>query len=147
MDWKHIEPIKQVITKGPRLNARLQVSISGRDHPHLGTNPLVSTHPLKFAFLQDTQKRDLSLRREISDFVQKDRASVSQLESAGAPLQGARKCSLFMTEQFRGNQAWRDYGTIHAHERPRETGRSLVDGARDKFFAGACFARAAELHS
>ncbi len=76
MNWENIQTVIQICPVAAFFNSLDQVSIGSGDQPYLHLDGFCTTHPLKFVFLQDSQKLDLDLLREIADLVQKDRALV-----------------------------------------------------------------------
>src|SRR5580700_5092896 len=82
LDGKDVEPIIQVAPKGTRSDGSLQVAIGCGDHPHIGPNGSASSDALKFAFLKNPQKSDLSFCRELSNFVEEDRAFLCQFKAS-----------------------------------------------------------------
>ena len=61
---------------------------------------------------------------QLADLVQEDRAAISQLEAAQPPLRRPGERALFVAEQFRRNQRWRQRGAVDADER-----RARPDGS------------------
>jgi hypothetical protein len=55
---------------------------------------------LELAFLQDPQKRGLSLGQQFDDFIEKDRAAISQFEAPEPSLRRAGKGPPLVAEQF-----------------------------------------------
>ena len=51
-------------------------------------------------FLQNAQKSDLGLGRELADFVEEDRTAFGQFKAPYTPLRGPRKRALLMAEEF-----------------------------------------------
>src|SRR5262249_18933683 len=83
---------------------------------------------------------NLSLRWEFADLIQENRPTIRQLEAPQPALHGAGERSLFMAEELRRDERWRNHGTVHAHEDARRSPRSFVDRTGDKLFAGTGFA-------
>jgi hypothetical protein len=54
-------------------------------------------------FLQNTQESDLRLDGKLSNFIEKDRASMRQLKAAQPPLKRSSESALLMAKQLRGN--------------------------------------------
>jgi hypothetical protein len=98
LDGKHIQSIKQVASKAAFANGKFQVTVSGRDNPHIRSNQLTAAHALEFPLLENTEKKHLCLWRKLSNFIKENRTPLSRLESTHTPLQSTRKCSLFVSE-------------------------------------------------
>src|SRR4029077_20696944 len=86
LNREHAETVKEIPSKRVGADGDLQISIRGGNHADIGSNKLVATHALKLPFLQYTQQGNLCFRREITDFVEKDRAAFRKFEAADAPL-------------------------------------------------------------
>jgi hypothetical protein len=78
----------------------MRVKIGGGNHANVCANRFGTHNPLKLMLLQNTQQCNLCFSRKLSNLIQKDGSSLSQLEAAQPLLGGARKRSLLMTEQF-----------------------------------------------
>ena len=55
LDWKNVEPVKQVAPKHAGSDGSLQVAVRGSNDPNIGSDGSSSTDTLKFVFLQHTQ--------------------------------------------------------------------------------------------
>src|SRR5580693_1250780 len=82
LNGKDVHPVKQVAAELAGFNRGLQVAIRGGDHPHVGANRPSPSDTLKFALLQNTQKSNLSVCREISNLVEEDRAFLRQFKAS-----------------------------------------------------------------
>ena len=101
----------------PSFTSPPQIFVRRRDHPHIRFNRAVAADALELLLLQDAQKRDLNLRTQLRNFVEKNRAAVRSFEAADALLQCTGECALLMTEQFAGNQLSRQRRAIDSYER------------------------------
>src|SRR5262249_4441819 len=82
IDRKHIESIKEILTKRASVDHSRQVAVRSRDDPHVDRDGLVSADALKLTFLQDTQESNLSLCGEIADFIEKKRTAFGEFKAA-----------------------------------------------------------------
>src|SRR6266478_764368 len=82
LNRKNAEAVKQVATKVSSSDGRLQIAVGSSDHADIRLDGPSSADALKFMFLEDTQKSDLGLGRELSDFIEKNRASFRQFKAA-----------------------------------------------------------------
>ena len=82
LNGKDVQPVKQVAAELARFDRGLQIAIGGGDHPHIGPNDSASSDALKFAFLQNPQKSDLSFGRKLSNLVEEDRAFLRQFKAS-----------------------------------------------------------------
>src|SRR5579864_5336000 len=104
MDRKDVEPVEQVLSKCPRLDCSAQVAVRRSDDSHVHRNRMAASHPLDRSLLKDSQQRNLRLSREFTDFIQKKRSAICQIETAQPALRGPRERALLVTKQLRGNQ-------------------------------------------
>src|SRR3984885_2486201 len=95
---KDVQPVKQVAAELARFDRGLQVAIGGGGHPHVGPNGSASSDALKFAFLKEPQKSNLSFCREFSYVVQEERAFLRQFEASQTPLRCPREGALLMAK-------------------------------------------------
>src|ERR1700733_3076285 len=101
---------------------------------------MITSHSLKLALLQHAQQCDLGVHREIADFIEEERPTVSGFKPPHTPLQGAREGAFLVPEKLRGNQRLRDGGAVHADERSRCAVRSPMERTRNQFFPRSGFA-------
>src|SRR6266480_909382 len=78
---KHIEAIKEVAAKCSGGHRCRQITVCCHYHPDVCPNRPVSADPPKLVFLEHTQESDLSLGRQLSNLIQKDRTAFSQFEA------------------------------------------------------------------
>src|SRR5271165_3582582 len=90
LDRKDVEPIVQVAPKRTRSDGSLQVAIGSGNNPHIGLHGTGSSDALKFAFLKNPQKSDLSVWREFANFVEEDRAFLCQFKASYTTLSRPR---------------------------------------------------------
>ena len=83
----------------------------------------------ELAVLQNAQKLRLHLQRQLADFIEKQRAAMSQLEPSDALRRWPGERAFFVAEQFAFDQARRDRRAIQLHERALAAAGS-VDGSR-----------------
>src|SRR5215472_4564138 len=102
---------------------------------------MIAPYPLKLPLLQHPQKRDLSFHREITNFIQEDRAAVSGLKPSHPPLQCAGEGSLLMTEKLGSDQRLWNGCTVDANECSVGAFRSPMESVGNQLFAGSGFAQ------
>src|ERR1700745_1866244 len=100
---------------------------------------MVTPHPLKFLFLPAPQERDLRFHREITNFIQKERAAVSGFKPAHSPLECASEGSLLVPEKLGSDQRFWNRRTVNAVEGSVRALRRPMQGARDQLLAGSGF--------
>ena len=87
-DGKHAEPVIEVGPEPPLGHGGFEVDVGGGDDPHVDAARPRRSDALEFPLLQHAQQLGLELGLQIADFVEEDRAAVSQLE---APLPHRRR--------------------------------------------------------
>src|SRR5207342_1143873 len=92
-DWKNVEPVVKITTKGAVRDSRLQITIRRRDDADVSSQNFRAAHAFKLAFLQNAQQRDLGLHWQIAYFIEKNRAAIGQFESTEPPLNRSSKRS------------------------------------------------------
>src|ERR1700744_2972907 len=102
---------------------------------------MITSHSLKLALLQHAQQCDLSVHREIADFIEEERPAVSGFKPPNKSLQGASEGAFLVPEKLRGNQRLRDGRAVHADERSLCAVRSPMERTRNQFFPRSGFAK------
>src|ERR1700747_1387760 len=115
--------------------------MGGCQHSNVDGNRLVAPNALDFTFLQDSQQRNLNIRRQVTDFVYKNSPAICGFETAEAPLSCAGEGALLVTEKLGRNQRRWDCRAIHRDERPLGPCGSFVDAPRNKFLSGPGLAK------
>src|SRR4051812_24466729 len=95
-----VQAVIQIGAEAPFCDRRLEVVMSGGYHTNIHTLRTGGAHALEFPFLQHTKELHLNLLRQITDFVQENRAAVGQLEAPLSHPHGASERALLMAEQF-----------------------------------------------
>ncbi len=111
MNGKHVQAKEQVGSKAPLAHGDCQVSMRGRDEAHVHGQRLGVANSFDGALLQDSQEHHLDLRRQFTDFIEKDCPLIRQLQAADAaahaPVKAPGSCpnnSLAMTPGARAAQ-------------------------------------------
>src|SRR5437879_4267589 len=141
MDGKDVESIEQVLPKLSSLDCGAQIAVRRRDDSYVHSNRMTASNPLERSLLEYSQQRDLCLERKFTDFIQKKRSAVCQLEAAQPPMGRPRERALLVAKQFGGNQRQRNRGAIQGYKCACRSRRSLVNGTSDQFFASPRLAR------
>src|SRR4030095_9364366 len=114
-DRKHVQTIEQVFAKRTFPDSLVEVPMRGRDDPHIDVNAPRAAEPLDLSLLEDANKLDLHIRRQLADLVEEDRRVVGQLEAADLTRERPGERSLLTPEQLALHQGARDRGAVHAH--------------------------------
>src|SRR5439155_18708292 len=86
---------------------------------------------------QDPQELRLHFEWEVLNLIQKDRATVGQLEAADALRHGARERPFLVPEELAFEQSRGNRRAIQLHEGVRTPRAEVVNGARNEFLARA----------
>ena len=81
----------------------------------------------------------LQCMRQITNFIEHQRAAVSTLDFTGGRFGGARKSAFFVAEKLTFEQIVRDGGTVDGDEALGLSGRGFVHATRQDFFTGSAF--------
>src|SRR5947208_693145 len=81
-------------------SARLAVGIGGGDDAHVDAPRDLLSHSLEFPLLQHAQQLALQVQWDFSNFVEEDRSTVCQLESADPVPQSSGECASCVAEEF-----------------------------------------------
>jgi hypothetical protein len=103
-------------------------AVGGSDNPHVNGHGLISADALELALLQDSQQGNLRFHGKIAHLVEKEGTPVGKLETPQTPLGCSGEGSFLVTEQFGADQGGRYRGAVHAHEGPRRSWGTLVNG-------------------
>src|SRR5271156_1353047 len=103
--------------------------MSSCDYSDVDGNWLIAADALDFTLLQHPQQRDLDLRRQVTDFVQKNCPAIRRFKTPEATLGCAGEGALFVTEKLGTNQRLWDCSAIHPDECAIRAIGSLVDAA------------------
>src|SRR6266704_2122009 len=98
MNFDGVQPEHQILSESALGYVGIQVGIRSRKQTHVNLPRLRRSHPLKLSGLQDSQEFWLQIERHISDFVEKQRAAISQLEPPHAIRLGVGKGAAHMAE-------------------------------------------------
>src|SRR6266849_3619571 len=137
VDWEYVQPVVEVRAKCPVCNGGFQIAISCRYYADIDFDGLRASDAFEFTFLQHSQECNLSVQRQLADFVEENGSSVRQFKSTGAALHRPGERALFVAKEFGRNQRWGKSCAVHAHEGALRPTRSLMDGAGDQFLTSS----------
>src|SRR5258708_9361059 len=86
LDRECVKPVVEVRAKCPVCNGGFQVAISCGYYADIDFNGLRAADALEFTFLQHPQECNLSVQRQLADFVEENGSSVRQFKSTEAAL-------------------------------------------------------------
>src|ERR1700735_3969653 len=115
--------IVEVLAKATRVDLVPQVSVRGRDDPHVDAHRLVTPHACNFSLFEHAQKLRLDGGGELADFVEEHGSSFRRLERTDRATLGPREGSFLVTEQQRARERLRQGARVDDDERLRCTTR------------------------
>src|SRR3981189_1249811 len=133
VDWEYVQPVVEVRAKCPVCNGGFQIAISCRYYADIDFNGLRAADAFEFTFLQHPQECNLSVQRQLPDFVEENSSSVRQFKPPAAALHRPGERAFFVAKEFGRNQRWPKACAVRAHEGPFRATRSLMNGAGDQF--------------
>jgi hypothetical protein len=133
------QAIVKVLAEAACIDFMFQVAIGGGDDANVDLAATGIADTFQFLLLQDAQQ--LCLHREwyFGDFVEKQRAAVSQFEAAKLILDRAGERAFHVTEKLALEQAVGYCTTIYLDEGMALSRTVVVDGPGDELLAGAAF--------
>src|SRR5262245_7607416 len=111
------QAMKEVGTKAASTDLRLQIAVGGGDDAHVETPNRVVADAFDFMLLQCPQEPGLQIQRELADLVEKERASVGDLEFSGTARDRAREGAPDVSEQLRLDERRRQCRGIESDQR------------------------------
>ena len=117
MDVHHVETVVQIFPELTVLDGRFELPIGSGNHPYIHLDRFFAPDTLEGFVLQYPQQLDLHVLVDLSDFVEKDRPQMSELEAS--PFAGHRtgEGSPFMTEKFTFQKRFGEGGAVHLNQR------------------------------
>ena len=138
-DVDDFEPVIQVFAEAALANELFEILMSGRDDAHVHLERLAGADALEGLFLQYAEQLGLDFKRNIANFVQEEGTPIRQFEPPNLVFMRARESSLDVAKQLALQESGRQGGAMNFDESlvaPRAVG---MQGAGEKFFAGATF--------
>ena len=136
-DIDYIEPVKQIFTKLAILDSPQKLPVGCGDETGLNLLVGIAAQTLVLPFLQHAQKFLLQVEVHIANFIQKNSAGLSKLQFTDAPLYRPGKSTLFVPEQFAGQQVFGQDRTINGHKRFFGIGTMIMNRFRNQLLTGS----------
>ncbi len=118
-DRHDAQTIVEIFSEAARGDEFVEAAIGGGDDSGGDLDRLLTTDSLKLAVLQHAEQLRLRGFVQISDFVEKDRATVGQLELAASERRRTRERALLVSEQLALDQFGRNRRAVDLDERSR----------------------------
>jgi hypothetical protein len=136
-----IESIKEVLSESTGFDVLLQVSVCGRDDPHIDGTILVATDGADHLLLKNAQQLWLHFFWHFADFVQKQRTVVCLDEETIARPFGVGEGAALVPEKLGFQKVGRDGRTIDSHKRLLSSIARVMQSPCHKLFACTALAR------
>ena len=117
-DREHVQAIEKVAAKLAVGDHLRQVSIRCRHQPHIHTHRARASQAFEFLLLESSEQLRLEFERNVTDFVEEQRAAIGQLEAADSLRDRPGEGALLVTEQFAFEQPGRNRGAVEFDESP-----------------------------
>src|SRR5882757_2929029 len=137
MDREYVQPVVEVRAKCPVRNGGFEIAISCRYYADIDFNGLRTADAFEFTFLQHPQECNLSVQRQLADFVEENGSSVRQFKSTEAALHRPGERALFVAKEFGRNQRRAKSCALPAHDDALRPTRSLMYGAGDQLLTSS----------
>ena len=138
-EGNHVQAIKKVFPEVSFLNLLFEILVGSADNSYVHGQIRPGANRGKALFLDHAQHFRLSAQAHIANLVQEERASICQFEPPDLVFMRARESSLDVAKQLALQESGRQGGAMNFDESlvaPRAVG---MQGAGEKFFAGATF--------
>ena len=140
MDADDVEPVEEILAELAGGDGLFEGFIGGGDDADIDFDGLIAADAFESAGLENAEDLGLGGGGHVADFVQEKGATIALLKFADALHGGAGEGAAFVTEEFAFEELFGDGGAIDSEERLGAAIRVVINGAGDKFFAGAAFA-------
>ena len=137
----NVQPIEQVAPKAALFNGLFQIDVGCGHQPHMHLAGGLGPQALNFTVLQHAQQLGLRRQRQVTDFIEKQRATVGALKTPGARGMGARERTLLNTKQLSLDQFRRQRCAVDRHKRAAGVRRALVQRVGKTLFSHAGLSR------
>ena len=97
---QYAQAVVKVSAETAARDGTVEVVVGGGDDPHVDPDLLVAAEALDAPLLQEPQQRGLAFHRQITDFVEEQRAAVSHLDTTELACLRAGKGASLVAEQL-----------------------------------------------
>jgi hypothetical protein len=117
-----------------------QVAVGRGNDANIDSRGARAAYRFELALLEHTEQFGLKLQRHVADFVEKQRAPVSQGKTSDMRIDRTCERSSFMAEEFAFEQARGHRRAVHFDQIPVAPRAELVNGSGNNFLPGPGFA-------
>src|SRR5205085_12172519 len=107
-DGHHRQTVVKVLAKSSLAHSLFEIDVGRRDDANVDSSRCRVTQRSELAFLNHAQQSYLRFRWNVADFIEKDRAAISNLEQSFLGGDRAGKRAARMAEQLRFKQLGRN---------------------------------------
>src|SRR5581483_6198547 len=137
---KHVQSVVKILPEKPGLDQVDEATVRRRDQAEVDADRPAGADRVDLAVLQRPEELDLDVRRQLADFVEKQRSAMRFAELADMLFRGAGKGALLVTKKNALDEIVGDGAAIDGDEGPRAPVAGALDSARDQLLADAGFA-------
>src|SRR5439155_10871856 len=137
LDGENIQPVVEVATKMLLGHHPFQVAMGRRHKPSVDSPRSWAPQALEFPLLQNAQQFWLEFQGDITDFVQKQRALVRQLQPATLLCDCTGEGTPLVPEKFTLQQTAGNGSAVEFDQRSLPPAAAIVNSPCNKFLAGA----------
>ena len=135
-----VEAEIEVAAETARFDLGDDIGIAGRDDADVKGNDIIRSDAHDLPRFQDAQQFGLDVGGHTIDFIEENRAVMSQLEESGFPFfAGPRKRATLVAEELALQQFWRQGGAVYGDKRTAAARAGIVDALGKEFLAGTAF--------
>ena len=131
----------KVFAKGFVGHGGAQILVGRGDDAHVDFDLLRAADALEAALFQHAQQLALDGQRQLANFVEEKRAAMRQFHLADLARARAGVGAALVSEELVFDQPFGNGGAVQGHKRLLGARAEVMDGAREKFLAGAAFAQ------
>src|SRR6266404_5857001 len=97
---ENIQPIVQILSKLTVSHQLPQISVARNNDTNIDARRTGATYRLEFTLLEHTEQLGLEFQWHVSNFIEKQRATIRQRKAADVRTNGTRESPAFMSEEF-----------------------------------------------
>jgi hypothetical protein len=127
----------KILAKSFSRNGFLKIFVRGGEDADVDFDSLRSADALELLLLEHAQQFALNAEGKLADFVEKQRATVRQLELADFSGSGAGVSAAFVAEEFVFDKPFGNGGSVERHKRMLGARAEMMNRAREELFSGA----------
>ena len=140
LDHQAMDSIVEVRAEATLVHHRTQISVRCANQPNVDAAGCFTANAPDMPSFQHAKEPSLQARRQLCDFIEKERPAVRLLERSAMRLDRAGERPSLVSKELALNELARKTTAVERHERALAAPPSFVKRPRDVLFADACFA-------